>query len=237
MKKYIKMEVIYMTDKTKKFIVITTCSIISVLLIFYIARGLHRVYVSDEQTPSGQGTNDVNVNINLPTSSKNEIDIDVKQPTASQLASESGTQSTDKPTDVCAYPTAPIQPAEISSEPTKTVKTSEMQPTESIQPSETVTQSTKNSEIMQTHQPQVTKPTYSDEQLTNPNQMPNGSKADNGTPETKPTNSSSEPKAGDKKDGKIYIPGFGWVDDEGGGGSGSYDDEMYENGNKIGIMD
>lgn len=30
----------------------------------------------------------------------------------------------------------------------------------------------------------------------------------------------SEPKSGDKKDGKVYIPGFGWVKDEGGGGKG-----------------
>lgn len=27
----------------------------------------------------------------------------------------------------------------------------------------------------------------------------------------------STPQSGDKKDGKIYIPGFGWVEDEGGG--------------------
>lgn len=31
---------------------------------------------------------------------------------------------------------------------------------------------------------------------------------------------SSQPKSGDKKDGKVYIPGFGWVKDEGGGGKG-----------------
>ena len=48
--------------------------------------------------------------------------------------------------------------------------------------------------------------------------------------------SSSTPKHGDKKDGKIYINGFGWVDDEGGGGEGEYLDGMYENGNKIGYF-
>lgn len=45
------------------------------------------------------------------------------------------------------------------------------------------------------------------------------------------------PSHGDTKDGMIYIDGFGWIPDEGGGGSGTTADDMYENGNKIGIMD
>lgn len=47
---------------------------------------------------------------------------------------------------------------------------------------------------------------------------------------------SDTPKHGDTKDGKIYINGFGWVVDEGGGGSGEPAPDMYENGNKIGIF-
>lgn len=42
------------------------------------------------------------------------------------------------------------------------------------------------------------------------------------------------PQHGETKDGKIYINGFGWVKDEGGGGTGYVDTEMYQNGNKIG---
>ena len=45
---------------------------------------------------------------------------------------------------------------------------------------------------------------------------------------------SDTPKHGDTIDGKIYINGFGWVVDEGGGGSGEPAPDMYENGNKIG---
>ena len=45
------------------------------------------------------------------------------------------------------------------------------------------------------------------------------------------------PKTRDTKDGMIYIEGFGWVVDNGGGGSGTVADDMYENGNKVGIMD
>lgn len=44
------------------------------------------------------------------------------------------------------------------------------------------------------------------------------------------------PKTGDTKDGMIYIEGFGWVVDNGGGGSGTVADDMYENGNKVGMQ-
>ncbi len=42
------------------------------------------------------------------------------------------------------------------------------------------------------------------------------------------------PKHGDTKDGKIYINGFGWVEDEGGKTYGETAADMYQNGNKIG---
>ena len=51
----------------------------------------------------------------------------------------------------------------------------------------------------------------------------------------KPT-ASNTPKHGDTKDGMIYINGFGWVKDEGGGGIGETASDMYENGNKIGFF-
>jgi hypothetical protein len=44
------------------------------------------------------------------------------------------------------------------------------------------------------------------------------------------------PKTGDIKDGMVYVEGFGWLPDEG-AGSGTNADDMYENGNKVGIMD
>lgn len=56
-------------------------------------------------------------------------------------------------------------------------------------------------------------------------------------PEKKSEAPSTAPKDGDRKDGMIYIEGFGWIVDEGGGGSGIVAEDMYENGNKIGIMD
>ena len=41
---------------------------------------------------------------------------------------------------------------------------------------------------------------------------------------------------GQKKDGMIFINGFGWIVDEGGGGIGEPAPDMYENGNKIGYF-
>lgn len=78
-----------------------------------------------------------------------------------------------------------------------------------------------------------------EEMLTNPDTEPTY------TPEqveVKPqTETSANPNInpalhGQKKDGKIFINGFGWVVDEGGGGRSEYDSEMYENGNKIGYF-
>ena len=92
----------------------------------------------------------------------------------------------------------------------------------------------------QSIQAEVTKPSApSAEAKTNPNQTPDGKKAsktDNGTPTADSSSEPSTPKSGDKKDGKIYVPGFGWVTDNGGGGSGTTAGDMYENGNKIGNM-
>ncbi len=47
---------------------------------------------------------------------------------------------------------------------------------------------------------------------------------------------SDTPQHGDKKDGMIYINGFGWIPDEGGGSKSEYAGGMYENGNKIGYF-
>ena len=58
--------------------------------------------------------------------------------------------------------------------------------------------------------------------------------------EEKPAQSaenSATPQDGTIQDGKIYILGFGWVDYEGGGTEGIYGEDIYENGNTIGIMD
>ncbi len=51
-----------------------------------------------------------------------------------------------------------------------------------------------------------------------------------------PAEKEDKPSNGDKKDGYIYLNGFGWVADRGGGGEAEYAEDMYENGNKIGYF-
>lgn len=73
-----------------------------------------------------------------------------------------------------------------------------------------------------------------DTDISNPNTEP--------TYEEEPEeekNTPSEPASshGQEQGGKIYIDGFGWVTNHGGGGSGTTASDMYENGNKVGIME
>ena len=75
-----------------------------------------------------------------------------------------------------------------------------------------------------------------EEMLTNPEQEPVYESEQVNPQQTPPETPSDTPKHGDKKDGMIYINGFGWIKDEGGGGIGYTDTEMYQNGNKIGYF-
>lgn len=95
-------------------------------------------------------------------------------------------------------------------------------------------------------QPSPEKPTAPPEEaLSDPTQKPDGEKVE-GTPvaeeheavvpPSEPPVQAGEPQYWDTQDGKIYVPGFGWID-EIGEGQGTVAEDMYENGNKIGIMD
>ena len=95
-------------------------------------------------------------------------------------------------------------------------------------------------------QPAPEKPTAPPEEvLKNPAQKPDGESVE-GTPEAIPheevvqpsevPTQAGEPQYGTTQNGKIYVPVFGWID-EIGEGQGTVAEDMYENGNKIGIMD
>lgn len=100
----------------------------------------------------------------------------------------------------------------------------------------------------QTIQPDVEeKPTYTEEELTNPNQKPNGEKVDPPTeenptpPQTQekpvtPTSDTTQPQGGDTKNGQIYVPGFGWIENQGGGGEGTAVDGDGDINKQVGIM-
>ena len=72
--------------------------------------------------------------------------------------------------------------------------------------------------------------------LTNPDVTPEYTPEQITVADTSDEQPADTPKHGEKKDGKIYINGFGWVTDNGGGGQAEYADDMYENGNKIGYF-
>ena len=99
---------------------------------------------------------------------------------------------------------------------------------------------------VQNLQPDVTKPPEpSESQKTDSSKNPDGEKVDkvqtvdHGSVQ-KPDNpppKSNELQGGERKDGKVYLPGFGWVTETGGSGTtvGEQGDELT--GNKVGIMD
>ena len=79
--------------------------------------------------------------------------------------------------------------------------------------------------IEQTIQPDPIKPEYTDEQLKNPDQKPNGEKVtekDKPVEHNKvekpntPPKSDNQPQGGDvNSKGEIYLPGFGWIKNSG----------------------
>ena len=147
---------------------------------------------------------------------------------------------TEEPNAVSAQPSSTVSDAVNPSVPPAEQTNTQGVNAQPIDPAVTPDQSTDTGDSTGTEQSiqaEVTKPPEPPQDAkTDPSQKPDGEKV------TKPESGSStpapsSPKSGDKKDGKIYVPGFGWVDDNGGGGSGTTADDMYENGNKIGDMD
>ena len=139
-----------------------------------------------------------------------------------------------------------VKPSEGTTESSLVVKPSEESSSTNTEKKQPVDRRpAQTDQTKQSIQPDVTKPkSPSKETLTNPTKKPDGTKVDT-SPEPekhekveKPKEvpkKSNEPQGGDTKDGKVYLPGFGWVTDT--GGSGTTANDMYENGNKIGSMD
>lgn len=98
----------------------------------------------------------------------------------------------------------------------------------------------------QTIQADPVKPTPSEEELKDPTQKPDGTPVEgtptpedhnNVAPPETPPKDNDGPQGGDTNSkGQTYLPGFGWIDNSGENQAIQAED-MYENGNKIGIMD
>lgn len=153
---------------------------------------------------------------------------------------------TESETDLIIEPDAITESADSGQTETETMMEDPEEETETIDETEgeEETKQEKTDTVKQSIQPEVTKPEEPEsEVLTDPAQKPDGTPAESPAETTgtgaasSPEPEVSEPQAGDTNDGQIYIPGFGWVEDEGGGVNSVPLDDMYENGNKIGIMD
>lgn len=97
----------------------------------------------------------------------------------------------------------------------------------------------------QSIQPEVTKPAEPlEEAKKDPTKTPSGEKVttavqaeESGVQSTTAPTQTTSSELEDNHEGEIYVPGFGWVEDNGGGSSGTTADDMYESGIKIGTMD
>lgn len=97
----------------------------------------------------------------------------------------------------------------------------------------------------QTIQGDATKPEYTEEQLKDPTQKPDGEKVteppkpvdhDKVEKPTETPKNDNQPQGGETKDGKIYVPGFGWIDDIGDGQGTTIDGDGDIN-KQVGTMD
>lgn len=161
---------------------------------------------------------------------------------------------TEEPKDLSVQPSSTvsdaISPGTVipapSADPIKTPEVT-VPPIEPTEASTKPADSGDSTGTEQSIQAEVTKPTQPPQKVkTDSSKTPDGEKVDAVKPvehdkvtKSASSTSSSEPKSGDKKDGKIYVPGFGWIEDNGGGGSGmtvgNPGDELT--GNKVGSMD
>ena len=111
-----------------------------------------------------------------------------------------------------------------------------------VPPDTTLPENTDNGAVSsgtaQTIQGDVSKPEYTEEQLRNPDQKPNGEKVteDEVEPSENTPKTDNQPQGGDTKDGQIYVPGFGWITDNGGGGQGTTVDGDGDINKQVGSM-
>ena len=115
-----------------------------------------------------------------------------------------------------------VNPAEVIPSPSTEVNVPSINPDEASAPPVGTGDSTGTEQSIQAEDAKPTEPPQ--EVKTDPSKTPDGQKVDTvttveHTKVTKPANppSAETPESGDKKDGKIYVPGFGWIDDSGGG--------------------
>lgn len=130
---------------------------------------------------------------------------------------------------------------EAVTEASSTESESQSQETVKQETQPTKKQSAPKPAAVQEIQPDVTKPALQ-EDIADPTQKPDGTAVESAPVPIEhaevvtPTEDPGQFQGGEtNSSGQVYFPGFGWHTPS--GGEGSYAADMYENGNKIGIMD
>lgn len=198
-----------MSDKVKKGMIVAVCVVVGIVLAVMIAGNFKQPPKAEDKLAGSQSTEKVVV--------KPEID-------KKELDKPKETESKKEEPEKAAPGTEEV--TEPSSEPS----------TEAAQDA---------GQQAQNIQPRVTKPeTPAKEVLENPTQKPDG-EAVTGAPVPENHDEVQQPETdtipgaapeGESQEGKIYAPGYGWIDDIG-EGQVIEDSQIYENGNKIGVMD
>ena len=125
---------------------------------------------------------------------------------------------------VCA-PETPIVELKTEAETTPSVEKEK----EVVPPTETSTEIPVEPEPMPTEVPAVPQMQPTSESEKTPEAVPEPTPEPN--PEPPAAQTTVEPQTGDM----VYVPGFGWIESQG-PNRVEYAADMYENGNKIGIM-
>ena len=142
-----------------------------------------------------------------------------------------GTRFRTEPPQDAPLPTQSSQPSDVTVDPGSTTPAEKEKEPVVIPPDLSTPAPSNNGAVSsgteQTIQPDASKPEYTEDQLTDPTQKPNG---DAVTEQDKPVEhdkvvqpttpskpQESQPQGGDTSGGKIYVPGFGWIDDIGEG--------------------
>lgn len=196
-----------MKNNTKKWLTVAGCLVVCVVLVIVIASSFSKDKVTDDP---------------LPPSSSQQNDVVVDPDSSTLPPAESGDDQ-EPEDDVTVNPETPD--ANTNADEGNGV---DFTGTE------------------QTIQPDPAKPEYTEDELKDPTKTPDGTSVE-GTPEPQDHDtyeppkdipvSSGEPQGGDTNAaGQTYLPGFGWIENSG-ENQVIHADDMYENGNKIGIME
>ena len=233
-----------MNEKTKKRLVIAGLAVVCIGLVLGISSVLYREPEQEIQV-AGKGTEDAKVTVGtwspeeLPTEDEEEAgiaetgtetgaDIEAEQDAGTETRGATETEQ-GAGTDVNAEAGAGAETDANEDETLRIeveTKTAISDREQELQPVPEKTEDEK---------PQEPPALTADAENGNPNVTPAYEEPQE--KESPAESAGSTPSNGEEKDGMIYIDGFGWIPNEGGGGSGTVAGDMYENGNKIGSMD